>query len=66
MSVTSETAEYDAVVIERRSDMPELKQSTKGGAKTTAAWLRALADEIDPPRSAHRPAMRGVARVEAP
>lgn len=27
---------------------PGISQSTTGGAKTTGAWLRALADEIDP------------------
>lgn len=30
------------------------QQTTSGTAKPTAAWLRALADEIDPPRPALR------------
>jgi hypothetical protein len=54
--VTDTTADhFEATVISRRPNLPDLKQSTSGGAKTTAAWLRALADEIDPPKPATRP-----------
>lgn len=40
--------EYEATVVERHPSKPDMKQTTTGGAKTTAAWLRALANEIDP------------------
>lgn len=50
--------EYDVTVIERDGDKPDLKETTSGGSKTTAAWLRAKADEIDPPKP-KQPVMRG-------
>lgn len=44
-------AEYEATVVEHDPNRPDVKQTTTGGAKTTAAWLRAVADEMDPPQS---------------
>lgn len=46
---------YEATVITRTlGGAFDTQQTTSGGAKPTAAWLRAMADEIDPPRSALR------------
>jgi len=49
---------YEVSVIEHDDEKADLKQTTAGGAKSTAAWLRAIADEIDPPQP-RNPVLRG-------
>ena len=49
---TAGTGDYEVTVVRHEPGLADMKQTTAGGAKTTAAWLRALADEIDPPRPA--------------
>lgn len=54
MKLTTDTAStFEATVIEYPHDgRPDFRQTATGGAKTTAAWLRSLANEIDPPPAA--------------
>ena len=47
-----------AEIVTSRPGQPDVRQSTEGGDVVTAAWLRAVADQLDPPR----PAMRGGSR----
>jgi hypothetical protein len=42
-----------------------MRQSAEGGDAVTAAWLRAYADQIDPPKPV-RPVMRDDARPRGP
>lgn len=51
---------YELTCTTREPGRAALAQSTTAGARPAAAWLRALADEIDPPRPP-RPTMRGAA-----
>jgi hypothetical protein len=49
-------------VITMRPGQPDMRQSTEGGDAVTAAWLRAVADQLDPPRPNYRGgAVRGTA-----
>lgn len=41
---------YDIDVVEHNPDKPDLKTTFSGGGLSAAAMLRALANEIDPPR----------------
>lgn len=47
---------HSATVIDEQR--PALKQTTSGPPKVVAAWLRAVADQLDPPR----PHMRGLSQ----
>lgn len=43
---------YDISITTTGGDKPALKQTTTAYAKGAAAFLRSVADEIDPPRQA--------------
>ena len=51
-AATAGTADYEVTVVRHEPGLADMKQTTTGGAKTTAAWLRALADEINPVKPA--------------
>ncbi|MFI6759377.1 hypothetical protein ACIBF5_09575 [Micromonospora sp. NPDC050417] len=53
---------YEVTVITRVTGPGLLEETTTGSAATTAAWLRAKADEIDPPRRPTRGAGSGRVR----
>ncbi len=43
-----------AEIVTSRPGQPDVRQSTEGGDVVTAAWLRAVADQLDPPRAVLR------------
>lgn len=55
-TATDETTGYAVSVTTQNRPGRDYTQSVSGGAKTTAAWLRALADEIDPSKPTLRAA----------
>ncbi len=46
---------YELTITTLEDDKPAGQETARGSAKKVAAWARAFADEIDPPR----PLMRG-------
>lgn len=45
---------YKAEVVTTEDGKGDLRQTVEGNAKSVAAWLRAVAAEMDPPRPALR------------
>jgi hypothetical protein len=56
---------YTAEIIDQRA--PRLRQTTEGPPKVVAAWLRAVADQMDPPKRPTRTlaeTMRGLTETK--